>query len=243
MQKQSRKIRQNLITKEKFNKYFTWSVFEILFVVIGILIAFQIDNWNERRKTDLLEIQLLSEIRDGLSNDLNDLNVNLLWQSEIFDSQISTIDWLESDLDYTDSLSHTLSNSLKGSFVLISEGPYETLKQFGVNQIQNSTIRKSIIDLYEIGFPAYRKIYQLYADQLVRTISEGADQFTEYSMFVEEDVVKPINTLQLKNDNKYLFHLKTLKNINRLAILKSRELKIMLEETIAALDKELEKRQ
>ena len=243
MQKKSRKIRQKLITKKKFNKYFIWSVFEILFVVIGILIAFQIDNWNERRKTDLLEIRLLKEIRNGLVSDLNDVNVNLAWHSAIYENQNSIIEWLESELDYSDSLTHTLSNSLKGSFILISEGPYESLKQFGVNQIQNGTLRKLIIDLYEIGFPSYSTIYQIYKEQLIMVLTQGANHFTEYSLIVEEDVVKPIDIVQLKNDNKFLYHLKSLKNINKLAINQTHEMKIKLEETIEALNEELERRQ
>ena len=243
MQKIFREIRQKLITKKKFNKYFTWSVFEILFVVIGILIAFQIDNWNERRKTNLLEIQLLSEIRNGLLNDLNDVNVNLAWQSAINDCQKSTIEWLESELDYSDSLSHVLSNSLKGSFVLISEGPYETLKQFGVNQIQNSTVKKLVIDLYEIEFPSYRTIYQIYSDQLKRVLTQGANHLTEYSLIQDEDVVKPINTIQLKNDNIFLFHFKSLINVNKLVINKTQEMKMKLEETIETIDNELGRRQ
>ena len=45
-----RKIRQNLIMKNKTGKYFKYAIGEIILVVIGILIALQINNWNEQRK-------------------------------------------------------------------------------------------------------------------------------------------------------------------------------------------------
>jgi hypothetical protein len=45
-----RKIRQNLLTENKFSKYLIYAIGEIILVVIGILIALQINNWNEVRK-------------------------------------------------------------------------------------------------------------------------------------------------------------------------------------------------
>ncbi|TVZ56074.1 hypothetical protein OD91_1353 [Lutibacter sp. Hel_I_33_5] len=46
-----RKIRQKLLTENKFSKYLIYAIGEIILVVIGILIALQINNWNEHRKT------------------------------------------------------------------------------------------------------------------------------------------------------------------------------------------------
>jgi len=45
-----RKIRQQLMTENKFSKYLMYAIGEIVLVVIGILIALQINNWNENRK-------------------------------------------------------------------------------------------------------------------------------------------------------------------------------------------------
>ena len=44
-----RKLRQRLLTENKFSKYLLYAVGEILLVVIGILIALQLDTWNENR--------------------------------------------------------------------------------------------------------------------------------------------------------------------------------------------------
>jgi len=58
-----RKIRQNLLIENKTGKYFKYAIGEILLVVIGILIALQINNWNEQSKAKKsAEIQLLSLI-------------------------------------------------------------------------------------------------------------------------------------------------------------------------------------
>jgi hypothetical protein len=46
-----KKIRQNLLLENKTSKYFKYAIGEIVLVVIGILIALQINNWNENKKS------------------------------------------------------------------------------------------------------------------------------------------------------------------------------------------------
>ncbi|MDX1333967.1 MAG: DUF6090 family protein [Robiginitalea sp.] len=45
-----RTIRQRILTENKFNKYLLYAIGEILLVVVGILLALQIDTWNEQQK-------------------------------------------------------------------------------------------------------------------------------------------------------------------------------------------------
>jgi len=45
-----RKIRKQLLTQNKLTRYLVYAVGEIFLVVIGILIALQINNWNEEKK-------------------------------------------------------------------------------------------------------------------------------------------------------------------------------------------------
>jgi hypothetical protein len=63
-----RKIRQRLLTKNRFSKYLIYAIGEIVLVVIGILIALQINDWNESRKNrykeDKLKIDLLSDFKE-----------------------------------------------------------------------------------------------------------------------------------------------------------------------------------
>ena len=47
-----RHIRKNLLMENKTSKYFKYAIGEIILVVIGILIALQINNWNEQRKVN-----------------------------------------------------------------------------------------------------------------------------------------------------------------------------------------------
>ena len=62
-----RKIRQNLLTKNKNSEYLKYAVGEIILVVIGILIALSINNWNEERnnfqKQELLTKNIIEDLK------------------------------------------------------------------------------------------------------------------------------------------------------------------------------------
>ncbi len=62
-----RQIRQRLLADSKFSKYLLYAVGEILLVVIGILIALQINTWSEERKNRRLESNYLVNLRKELT--------------------------------------------------------------------------------------------------------------------------------------------------------------------------------
>jgi len=61
-----RKIRQTVIDDSKFGKYVLYALGEIILVVIGILIALQINNWNDNRKSRQKIDQILKKVREEL---------------------------------------------------------------------------------------------------------------------------------------------------------------------------------
>jgi hypothetical protein len=64
-----RKIRQNLINQGKTSKYFKYAIGEIVLVVIGILIALQINDWNEQRKEKIVEENFFENVLIDLEKD------------------------------------------------------------------------------------------------------------------------------------------------------------------------------
>jgi len=65
-----RQLRQRLLTDNKFSKYLLYAIGEILLVVIGILIALQVDNWNESNRKDLLFKDSIEQISHSLESDV-----------------------------------------------------------------------------------------------------------------------------------------------------------------------------
>jgi len=74
-----RKIRQKTLTENKLSKYLIYAVGEIILVVIGILIALQVNNWNENRKKINNELELLTSLEQEILENieqLEELNTN-----------------------------------------------------------------------------------------------------------------------------------------------------------------------
>lgn len=65
-----RKIRQQLLGENKWSKYLLYATGEIVLVVIGILIALQVNNWNERNKIVVLEHEILLLFKEELKLNL-----------------------------------------------------------------------------------------------------------------------------------------------------------------------------
>ncbi|MDJ0644547.1 MAG: DUF6090 family protein [Flavobacteriaceae bacterium] len=68
-----RRIRRTLLSENKFSKYLVYAIGEIVLVVIGILIALQINNWNENRKEAESERKLFANLKIDFENRLNEL--------------------------------------------------------------------------------------------------------------------------------------------------------------------------
>jgi len=82
-----RKIRYNLMSENKTGKYLKYAIGEIVLVVIGILIALSINNWNEERKTKLKAQVYINQIINDIAKDT--LNINdLIKTAKIEDSYI-----------------------------------------------------------------------------------------------------------------------------------------------------------
>ena len=58
-------IRQRLLAQNRFTRYFVYAIGEILLVVIGILIALQINNWNENQKLRHRQVDLINARMSG----------------------------------------------------------------------------------------------------------------------------------------------------------------------------------
>jgi hypothetical protein len=82
-----RKIRQNLLSEGKTSKYFKYAIGEIILVVIGILIALQINNWNENQKKSKIKQTYIQNLITDLTNDTIQINsrlkVNLYYRQNI----------------------------------------------------------------------------------------------------------------------------------------------------------------
>ncbi len=72
-----------MLTENKFSKYLIYAIGEIVLVVIGILIALQINNWNETKQRSNQEKKVLLELTTNLRKDSTDNVINAKWYKEL----------------------------------------------------------------------------------------------------------------------------------------------------------------
>ena len=85
-----RKIRQNLLMENKTGKYFKYAIGEIALVVIGILIALSINNWNENKKNNIIVNSVLKQIHSELAENIKMID-NVVLTYRVKDSLIRLI--------------------------------------------------------------------------------------------------------------------------------------------------------
>ncbi|WP_051287336.1 hypothetical protein [Algoriphagus mannitolivorans] len=72
-----RKIRQKLLHENRVTRYLVYALGEIFLVVIGILIALQVNNWNEERKIRIAEQNILQNLQTELLLNIQNLKTNI----------------------------------------------------------------------------------------------------------------------------------------------------------------------
>ena len=161
-----RKIRQKLITENNVSKYLIYAIGEIVLVVVGILIALQINNWNNERQLRNLELKLLKEICVDLKSDLPSIESSIKWTLEKENSAVTLQNHLINKLPLSDSLSYHMSNLTGTTHYQAHASAFETLKNTDINILQNDVIRKAIIEYYSFSI-----------NHIVRLETEDVNQF------------------------------------------------------------------
>ena len=125
-----RKIRYDLMKKNKTGKYFKYAIGEIILVVIGILIALQINNWNETRKLQNTTKSIYSIIKTDLLTDIENIDMVLARsvKREGFLKRIISNDMTEDDYH----------NCEPCNFILLGF-PDITLNTRGVKLLENNS--------------------------------------------------------------------------------------------------------
>ena len=205
-----RKIRHRLLTNNKVSKYLLYAVGEIILVVIGILIALSINNWNEYRRERIVEKEILQNMAESLEATIQKMQVHIDANEYCERASDILINTIENKLPYNDSLNKYFGWSLAvedpGS--MISFVGYESLKQAGVEIILNKEVRKEIVYLFEetVQLPLARKARIMeFNMELVRL---------RQKYFLRENGFDfaPFDSDHLMEDDIYYSWLRTVKN-------------------------------
>ena len=147
-----RKIRYHIMEKNKTGKYLKYAIGEIVLVVIGILIALQINTWNEFRKERKIEKELLAELHFTIKNNHKALEGGLeRWQYTI-DAIELILQVIDEKRPYHDSLAYQFYEAHRkrgNNLNSLNFSGYKALENKGFNIITNRNLREGIINLFD----------------------------------------------------------------------------------------------
>ena len=92
-----RKIRRKLLQKNRFTTYLLYALGEILLVVIGILIAVSLNNWNQSRKQLIQEEYILQELRKEVAANIELLQFDIQYNIHSLNAAIEMIALVQSE--------------------------------------------------------------------------------------------------------------------------------------------------
>jgi tetratricopeptide (TPR) repeat protein len=204
-----RKIRQNLLSEGKTGKYFKYAIGEIVLVVIGILIALQINTWNESRKQKQIEKQVLKSLFQEIEKDKTALKqIDYRYKKDLLDiSYFRKLYWKE-QLSMADAL------DLKNFFGFVNHDvnpnriTYDEMISTGkLYYLSNQNLVNKIIDYYEL---IDNHIYQSRQDRIeFRANFFNVSQVKEFWLTVYDNNNKELAYNFANNQNTEIY--KTMK--------------------------------
>ena len=183
-----RNIRQQLVLENKTSKYLKYAIGEIVLVMVGILLALQINNWNEARKDRVYEVKMLNQVKKALEQDYNFFTEHLLGRRH--KTQLNAVNFfrksiLQDSVDQ-DSVDFHFNRLLYGLQVTYNRGPYDALKSSGLDRISNDSLRNRLIYVYDFIYPRYEGLINSNQDNY---FNDSQSLFKELSLRHAIDVV------------------------------------------------------
>ncbi|MFD2823404.1 hypothetical protein ACFS5M_06960 [Lacinutrix iliipiscaria] len=207
-----RKIRQKLLSENKFSKYLMYAIGEIILVVIGILIALQINNFNQER--------IVKEQNQIIQQNLNkEFSENLIELNSSIDRLNSVIEGLDmllllmrtqnnniTNLEFDQLLNKTfwMPNWKPSSFVLVE------LKNSGALSKLNNNNLKTLLFKWEREFDQMENNnvnYKQYGAEYIEFITKNGsvrniDALTESTKNLQRSSIAK-NNLELLNNPEF----------------------------------------
>jgi len=196
--------------ENKTGKYFKYAIGEIILVVIGILIALQINNWNETRKNKVFEKEILEQIQVNLIKDkfeLERIKTNFE-KAMISTDKIVNNTWSQQE---EDSLKYWLGDVIQFDRFQPLSNAYEVAKSKGLDLISNKQLRFLIGTYYD---DAAKNVGQSIEDLEVTFKTEWVPimrkdaveaRFKNYVILKDINLLKGdsqiMNTLRINKDN------------------------------------------
>ena len=201
-----RHIRQSLIMENKTGKYFKYAIGEIALVVVGILIALQINNWNENRIDSQKEVASLLSLKSELEFSLQELKSDYNATNSFHNSALKVQNYIREKPQISDSMYRDFYLSYQISTFFPKTSTYETFKNGNLELIKSDSLKILITDIYEAG---YKRILSRYNTERISARINYYQEHFRITSNAKPDV--SLNQLRaslkaIPNDYEYLMN-------------------------------------
>ena len=229
-----------MLIKNKFSKYLIYAIGEIVLVVIGILIALQINNWNEERKYKNLEIITLIEIQKGLKQALKENERSEKANLLTIENYEVLLEHFDKKLPYSQSLNTNFRVLLGWQEPDFNYSGFEIFKSRGPDLISNDSIKIKLLEIYE------EKIQYLVNDHnktewnynntvMTPFYTDNFESDPKGFSAIPNDYLKLMNNQQFKNKLTYLMA------IRNYGVRYSKQLSILIKDLINDITNEIDR--
>ena len=204
-----RKVRQEEVTENRFGNYSLYAIGEIILVVIGILIALQIDNWNDERKDRSLENKIIKELISNLTLDLVEIRDDISNMDSVNNSCDFILNFFVTHEEPTEKFCHEVAKLKVNPHFDPNTSGYSLLQSNGVEIILNDSLRRAISVLYESNYPYYRRYETEHEQFKIQQINPGLLEY--FNWFIRPDLkflgileISSSDFMKLKNDTSFI---------------------------------------
>ncbi|MFK7781440.1 DUF6090 family protein [Psychroserpens sp.] len=233
--------------ENKTSKYFKYAIGEILLVVIGILIAVQINSWNEHRKSKSNEIKTLTQLNIDLKSNYDEIVEMTEFLSQRNQDGEKILKHLSSNNQVSDSLKYWVESFSSGNIFNNANTTYKNLENSNENLISNDSIRLKITLIYEGDFANIHRrekmVYEEYFPNYKRELLKNFKTSPVMDKWLENQTLEvntPINLDDLKQNEAYKNVAVELLNFRLLRLRWLNQTIERLEALIKTIDEEIE---
>ena len=243
-----RSIRQKLLSENKISKYLIYAIGEIVLVVIGILIALSINNWNQEIKTKKQEIKILTELKNDLKTNLNEIIETYNTTSSRQLSTVLILDYFENNRTLDDSLKSAFENINMDGLFNIANTTFKYIESEGINSLSNDTLRIRVTEMYERHLKNIvtreNRTWEIVNDELIPLMNDrfiSSPTIDKSVSFAIEALNTPKNINNLRKDSKFKNSIIRLQNWLLVRLKWQKEAQTRLEQLIIDVQEEINK--
>jgi len=188
-----RKIRYNLMETGKTGKYLKYAIGEIALVVIGILIALSINNWNNNRLNSNKETNYIKNIERDLNNQLQAIDLQIDYEANIADHcKIAIQPYNDTNKLKIDSTFAVAVGAMSSRRTFINTNPAytELISSGNIELIKNEDFKNQLINYYQE------------LERIEKVIAENNSLFTDQEFI---PTMLQFGVLDTKDDFKSIF--------------------------------------